>query len=367
MASEDYQALIDCFLELAALSAPSGSEKPVADYIQNYLADLDITVYEDNARESTGGNAGNVICRFGTGGEVVFLAHMDTARPTEDLKPVVTADRIRSDGSTILGADNRAGVAILLCALEKAARNPASYRDFTVAFTVCEETTLGGSRHLALDPAIKMGYAVDSSLRPGHFIHATYGAQRFAVEVNGKAAHAGLEPEKGVNAIWAAGKALANLELGRLNGDVLVNIGSISGGSAVNVVPEKVTLKGEVRSRDLGHLEETLHTIAKQFEAAATTLKATVDFQSQWDFKPYLIQPDQEVYQRLVSAIETADLKPVPHLSSGGSDANSLNAKGILAMNLGIGAQNPHANDEFILIDDFIHSAQIIDGLVRKP
>ncbi len=365
MSTDSRQRLIDHFLQLAAINATSEAEKPVADFIRTFLADLNVSIKEDDTHVTGGGDSGNLICQVGGGGEVVFLAHMDTARPTEQLQPRIQADRITSDGTTILGADNRAGVAILLYTLEQASRKREAFKNFTVAFTICEETNLSGSKHLTLDERIRMGYAFDSSLRPGHFIHATYGAVRYTVKVQGKAAHAGLEPEKGVNAIQAASRAISKLPLGRLEGDLTVNIGTISGGSAVNVVPAETVVKGEVRGREKARVDDTVRHISERFAASAEQLGAAVDFTSTWDFEPYYVEPGHESYRQLVAALEAAGLEPVPHLSPGGSDANSLNAKGIPALNVGIGAQKPHSDDEFILIEDLLKAAEIARELAR--
>jgi tripeptide aminopeptidase len=358
--------LIDLFLTLAAINATSGAEKPVADFIRQYLAGSGISVREDDAHKVDGGNCGNLICRVGTGGETVLLAHMDTARPTVELKPQVHTDRITSDGHTILGADNRAGVAALLSMLELAAKQPASFRDFTVVFTICEETTLSGSRQLSLDKKIKAGYALDSSLRPGHFIHSTYGSQRFTAEVTGRAVHSALEPEKGINAIWAASRAISTLQMGRQNGDVIVNIGTFSGGTAVNVVPGEAVIKGEVRGPDMEQVEATIEHVAERFSFATEQVHAALKFTSVWDFEPYRIEAEHEIYQRLVAVLTRLGLDPLPHHSPGGSDANSLNARGIAAMNIGIGAQKPHANDEYILIEDLVNTMKIAQALVQR-
>ncbi|MFC1543222.1 M20/M25/M40 family metallo-hydrolase [Candidatus Neomarinimicrobiota bacterium] len=357
--------LTHLFLQLTAIDATSGGERPVVEFIRNFLADREISIGEDDANADSNGSTGNVICEIGGGGEIVLLAHMDTAQPTADLKPRIQADRITSDGTTILGADDRAGIAVLLHTLEQAAINSEAYSDFTVVFTVCEETDLSGSKHLALDDRIRMGYALDSADRPGHFTHATYGAVRFIADVQGKAAHAGLEPEKGVDSIQAASRAISGLPTGRFEGDLTVNIGKISGGTAVNVVPARTTVKGEVRGRMHERVEETVKLIEGRFTTAVKELGASVDFTSIWDFEPYFIDPGHEVYKRLTAALEAVGLEPVPHVSAGGSDANSLNAKGIPALNIGIGAQQPHSNDEFIMIEDLVKTAETIKELLR--
>ncbi len=166
-------------------------------------------------------------------------------------------------------------------------------------------------------------------------------------------------------AILAAGRAIGELPLGRVEDDLTVNIGTISGGTATNVVPAEAIVKGEVRGRENERVEDTVKRISERFAASAEQLGATVDFTSTWDFDPYYVEPGHEAYRRLVAAMEAVGLEPVPHLSPGGSDANSLNAKGLPALNVGIGAQKPHSDDEFILIEDLMKSAEIVRELVR--
>ncbi len=362
---EPSSRLLDIFLEIAAIEGLSGNEKAIADYVKTFLACLDLAVYEDDAHRLNNGNSGNLLCRVGSGGEFVLLSHLDTARSTGNLKPVITEDRICSDGTTILGADNRAGVAVLLYVIEHALKNRLPINDFTLAFTVCEESTMIGSRNLSLNGAIRMGFVFDSALRPGKFIYRSFGARGFNVRITGKASHSGIAPENGISAIAVAARAIGRLPLGRVDEETTANVGKIEGGSAVNVIPEKALLAGEVRSLELDKVESLIGTIHREFQAAANSFGAALEFESQWDFKPYRITPEMEVYRRIETALRKCGLTPQPSISAGGSDANSLNARGIPAVNIGIGAQNPHSNDEFILIEDLHKSAQIALELIR--
>ncbi len=357
--------LIEIFLEVAKIEGLSGNEKAIADYIKSFLEKLGLAVMEDDTAQLSGGNCGNLICNIGSGGNFALLAHMDTARSTGNLKAVVTADRICSDGSTILGADNRAGVAVILYTIENTIRNNIPHQDFTAAFTVCEETTLIGSQNLSLDKNIEMAFVFDSSKRPGHFISQSYGAQRFTINIIGKASHSGVAPEKGVSSISAAAKAIANLQFGRIDEITTANIGKISGGTATNVVPEKTVLEGEVRSLNPENVEIVVANIEREFRFAADYFGAILEFESNWDFKPYRLTPDMAIYQRIETAIAAAGLSPKPSTTPGGSDANSLNGNDLPAVNIGIGAQNPHANDEFILLEDLQKSVEIAMALIR--
>lgn len=357
--------LTEVFLELVKIEGLSGSEKNAANYIISFLKGLGFSAYEDNSNKAAFGDTGNIICKIGTGGSFVMLSHMDTARTTRGVRPIVHADRITSDGTTILGADNRAGIASILCALEKAIKDKIRLKDFTIAFTTNEETTLSGSKNIELDSRIKMGFVFDSHLRPGNFICESCGAAGFNIRVIGRASHSGLAPEKGIDSISIASKAIADIKLGRLDEESTANIGTIKGGSAVNVVAEETIVEGEVRSMDLKKVQKKLDEIKAKFEKSALKAKGRIEFIYEWDFMPYKISPEAEVYRAAVEVIQSAGLSPRANISWGGSDANSLNERGIECVNLGIGAENPHANDEYILLEDLQKSSEIALELMK--
>ena len=150
----DRQRIIEIFLQAASINALSGSEKPIADFIKSFLSDYNYKVSEDDSQKFTSSNSGNLICKIGTGGDFLLLSHMDTARPTLETKPILEDDKIVSSGDTVLGVDNRAGIAVLLFILEKIAKENIPVKDFTVAFTTCEETTLFGSKNLVINGKI---------------------------------------------------------------------------------------------------------------------------------------------------------------------------------------------------------------------
>ena len=360
------QRLLEIFTTITKIDGTSGQERDVADYIKNFLTKVGFEIYEDQAGSRIGGNSGNLICKIGTGGDYVLLSHMDTARPTKNLEHKIEDDRISSKGGTILGADNRAGIASILFNLERAHNQRIPLKDFTVVFTISEENNLEGSKALQLDEKISSGFIIDSSLRPGKFIYSTYGATGLDITIKGKAAHSGLQPEDGISSIQVASRAIADLKLGRIDGDTTANLGKINGGSAINVIPEVTNIVGEIRGLTKEKVEETANHFKKQFEKSCNAAGAQLDFKYHWDFEPYKIDPDSRVYRELVGIYHRLGLDPEPVVSAGGSDANSLNAKGIEALNIGIGAQNPHSNDEFILFKDLNTTADIIYELIRK-
>lgn len=358
--------LINIFLQLIKIEALSQNEKPVADHIFDFLTALNLNPYFDKANIKSKSNTGNLICKVGGGGDVMLLSHMDTARPTGAVKPLILDDRIVSDGTSVLGVDNRAGIAVILYALEKMLLGKNAIKDFTIAFTTCEESTLAGSLNLGIDGRIKKCFIFDSSCRPGSFIYSGCGAKSLHVTIKGKASHSGLAPEKGINSIAIAAQALSKVKQGRIGDKTTVNIGTISGGSATNVVPETTQLTGEVRSFETEKVEELIHSIKAIFAKETSAQGAGLVFKDEWDFKPYHIPPETEIYKYVLRIMEKVGLSPDPVASLAGSDAHSLNSRGIPAINLGIGAQNPHANDEFILTADLYNSAKIARELMKK-
>ena len=359
------QRLLEIFIECASIEGLSQREKPVATYIKKFLSAIGEKIISDNSGKYSGSNTGNLIWKHGSGGNFILLSHMDTARSTKNLKTVFKKDRITSDGKTVLGVDNRAGIAVLLRLIEKIIKEKISVNDFTIAFTTCEETSLGGSKNLELNGEIKYGFVFDSYLRPGAFINESIGAASFDVLITGKAAHSGIAPEKGINAIMIASEAISQIKIGSLDQHSSVNIGLISGGSAVNVIPESTFVRGEVRSNKNDVLKKILEEINNIFQRTAKKFGGSSEFHYNWDFKPYLIKETDDIYKIITGTLKTVGLKPKPSISKGGSDANSLNERHIHAVNLGIGAQNPHSNEEFILFEDLNKSLEIAYQLVK--
>ena len=357
--------LVEIFLNLVKIDGISRNELQIRKHLVEFLENIGLKPVIDDADKIVGGNTGNIICKIGSGSNFVVLSHMDTAAPTKLIQPQILADRITSDGSTILGADNRAGIAAIIYNLEKMIQSGEKIQDCTVCFTICEENNIEGGKHLTLPPNIKNGYVIDSSLRPGKFIHRTYGAKGLNIEITGKASHSGLHPEDGISAIYTASLAISKLKLGRVTDTTTANLGIINGGEAVNVIPEKVEIVGEIRSQQVEDVDRLLAEFRLHFDDACQKTGAILNFNSQWDFRPYYVPEDSEVFQNTFNIIKKLGLKPEPMLSAGGSDANPLNAKGIQAVNIGIGAQNPHSHDEFILLEDLASAANIVHEILR--
>lgn len=363
---ETDRRLIEVFLEVATIDGVSGRERRVADHVIARLRHLGFDPVESNPARVGGGNAGNVVCAVGAGeADRALIAHLDTARPTGGLRTRLLPDRLTSDGSTVLGADNRLGVAILLHLAERVARGGLVARPFHLAFTVQEETTLAGSVALDVPRGVRMGFVLDSGLRPGNFVARSYGARRFHAEILGRAAHSGIAPEKGIDAVRIAARAVARMPLGRIDATTTANIGTLRGGSAINVVPERAELEGEVRALDPARVDTVVSDVRSVLLSEARDAGAELRFETAWDFHPYEVAAGTPAHREAVRAIGEAGLTATAAVSAGGSDANVLNARGLPTINLGIGSQNAHGDDEFVLLEDFAACARIAQALVR--
>lgn len=363
-------SLVHLFLDAVRVDAQSLRERPMADFITRALAGWPVHIREDDAASKFHGECGNLICLPSffdpSRPAIVLLAHMDTPRPTAFVRPVIRDSRIESDGTTALGVDNRAGTAILLQALRQHIA-AGKKGNFLVVFTVAEEVGPYGSRYLDLASYnVRHCFVFDCSHRPGTFIRAAVGCSIYRATFAGRASHAAVSPEKGINAIHIAAKALAGLDIGRMSPTMTSNIGMISGGTATNVIPDSCTVHGEVREFDSRRIAEYLAAVEEKFRSTALSHGGTVEFTSKTDFPPFRLRPYDDVVKMTEAVLLEVGLTPHPIEYLGGSDANELNAKGIPSVNLGIGAQNPHGNDEFILIEDLHKSVEIALKLMER-
>jgi tripeptide aminopeptidase len=363
------ERLINLFTRFATIDGLSLRERQIADEVSAVLRGAGIRVLEDSAGTRLNGTAGNLLCfspGFNSNQPAIMLtAHLDTVLPTAKLKPAREEVRITSDGTTILGADNRVGVSVLAYLLLAVTEGKLPTKNFFVAFTIAEEVGLLGASTIDLSPyGVQSIFVFDCSRRPGVYIRECVGLSLFNARFVGKAAHAGVAPEEGVNAIALAGAGIAKLELGRIDQDMTVNIGKISGGEATNVVPDKVDIEGEVRSFSPKRIQEQLGLIERTLSQAVIG-RGKLVFETKVDFPPYVHSHDSPIIRDVESALKAVGLQPQPIRYTGGSDANEYNAKGIPAVNLGIGAQKPHTFEEFVLIEDLVKSAEIAFMLLQ--
>jgi len=365
------ESLIALFSKLVLVPGTSRDEKRVAAWVRQHLANHPFDIAEDACGEVIGGNTGNLIIKprhFDPNRPVqVYLAHMDTVRNTSGIQVVRRDGRLTSDGSCQIGADNRAGMATLLHMLENHTEWERLGVNYMVVFTIAEEIGLLGATHIDLSAYnVEAAYVFDSSRRPGTYIRDCAGMYQFEIKVHGRAAHSAVNPEEGISAIMVAAKAIARVEIGKIADMTTLNIGKISGGDATNVVTPLCSVTGEVRSTTTERIMEYLRSIQSLFDEVAAAHGARIEMNWHREFPPYVHGSEAPIVHHIEAALRAAGLTPDPLRYTGGSDANILNEKGLASVNIGIGAQKPHADDEFILEEDLIAAARIADALMRQ-
>jgi tripeptide aminopeptidase len=343
--------VLDLFLELAAIPSPSGEEGAVAGVIGSYLRDLGLEHETDEAGNVLAALRGN---GSGDGRPILLCAHMDTVPPLGPIEPLVDDEGIvRNAAGTILGADNKAAVAVMLEAARLVLAEGRPQAGVELLFTVREETGLQGAAafdHTRL--AAEEGFVYDSSGPVGNVIRSSPWSRTIDVVFKGRAAHAGLAPEEGRSAILAASRAIADLPLGRIDEETTSNVGRITGGSARNVVPERCELAVEARSRDRRKLADLVQEMVDGFAFAASVSECEVETQIGESYPGYRFEPDEPVFRRACEAVERAGLIARPVDSGGGADANVFNSRGLPCVNLANGMQQVHTPDEHIAVAD---------------
>jgi len=364
--------LVDEFMELVKIDSVSKHEGKLTKVLKAKLEQLGAKVFLDNAGKKIGSDGNNIIAKIeGTKSlpTTMLSAHMDTVVPGEGIKPIVKEGTIKSDGTTILGSDDKSGIAIILEILRVLKENKIKHPPLDVIFTVCEEVGLLGAKNLDFSKIdAKMGYVLDNR-EIDKLVNRAPSHTNFLIKVYGKASHAGASPEKGISAITIASKAIAKLTLGKIDDETTANIGIIKGGQATNIVTPLVEVKGEVRSHNEDKLEYEIKEILKTFWKTAREMKKIIDGKLVFprteeeitkEYSCYSLREDESVVKRALEAGQKLSLDMQTMKAGGGSDANIFNEKGITTAVLGTGMRKVHTNEECIKIDDLILGAKLL-------
>ena len=372
----DRDRLSETFMALVKIDSVSREEARVSGMIQEIMADLGADIVIDNAGEKVNGDTGNLIARLKGNTEVpplILNAHMDTVEPGRGIVPELNDGVFTSMGNTILGADDKSAIAIILEALHIIRENSLACGPLEVVFTVCEEIGLMGAKHLDFKHiTAEYGFALDATDTRGVVTRAP-SANRLEFSVHGKEAHAGAAPEKGINAIKIASRAIADLELGRIDEETTCNIGVIQGGLATNIIPNLVKVRGEVRSHNAEKLESVTQTIVSAFDrAAAESTKIfdgdelpKVDSHVEHDFLRTHIAEDHPVVTLAAKAARNLGREMVCKTTGGGADANIFFQQGIITGVLGTGMQNMHTINESVRLDDMVEVVELLLEILR--
>jgi tripeptide aminopeptidase len=362
--------LVNEFIEMVKVSSVSGKEGRFASLLSEKLQELGFEVYIDNANKGTAGDTGNVLGRLkGTldTQPVLLCAHMDTVVPGENINPVIRDGIIYSDGTTILGGDDKAGIAAILEAVRHIKENNIPHGDIEVAFTISEENGMTGAKNMDYS-WLKSGLAfvLDSSGDIGTVIVQAPAKFSILTTIKGKAAHAGIAPEKGISAIQVAARAISSMKLLRIDNETTANIGMISGSGSTNIVCDKIEMSMEARSLVRSKVEEQARHMLECIENACREYGAEHETVQSLSYPELNIPRDAEIIKLVDSAIRKIGLETRLESTGGGSDTNIMSGKGLQAVTLGIGMTNVHTTSESIAIKDLEKTAELVAAIVQE-
>lgn len=366
----ELERLHHTFETLCRIESPSGRERACADWVAGELRAFGLETEEDDAGPAAGSDAGNLLARIPGRSEtsILLCAHLDTVPLTAPVEPVQVNGGWENANEGILGADNKSAVAIFL---ELARRLTSATAPPVVGvellFTVCEEVSLRGSKEFDVARLrSRFGYVFDHATPIGEIVLASPTHHQITAELHGRAAHAGLRPEVGRSAIAAAAKAIAPMRLGRLDSETTANVGTIAGGTAINVVPETCRVDAEVRSLDEAKVEATVTEMVDHLQDGANAAECDLDVIVERMFKGYRTAPRAEQVALAERALRACGYEPKQIATGGASDANSFEAAGFACTNLADGSERNHQPDERISVDSLDGMFEVAIALVEE-
>jgi tripeptide aminopeptidase len=349
--------LLETFLDLVRIDSPTRREADVAAYCARALSELGCEVRFDDTTDLTGSDTGNLIAMLpavGSTRTLVLSAHMDCVEPCTGVEPVVSDDGVvTSAGETVLGADDKAGIAAILEALRRMTEEDRPHPAVLIILTVAEENGLLGAK--ALDPGVVNGdvcLVLDADGAPGGIVVGAPTHYTFVATFIGAASHAGVAPEEGRSAIAMASRAICAMPLGRLDAQTTANIGTISGGSATNVVPPTTTVTGECRSLNRDRVEQVHSAMDQVMREAARSGGGSVDIAWTREYDGFVTPEDSPVLALVMAACGDIDLEPSAFTTGGGSDGNVFAACGVPTVVLSCGMRAVHSTAERIAVSD---------------
>jgi tripeptide aminopeptidase len=359
----------ETFAALCQIDSPSGRERPCADWVVSELRALGLEVQEDDTRDQTGSDAGNLLARLpGSSGQSVLLcAHLDTVPAVAPIEPMIVNGGWENANEAILGADNKAAVAVVLELTRRLAAQPDSPEvGLELLFTTCEEVGLQGAKAFdARQLHSSFGYVFDHASPIGEIVLASPTYYRIVADISGRAAHAGIRPENGRSAIQAAARAIAAMPLGRLDPETTANVGTINGGTNTNVVPEHCRVEAEARSLASGRAEELATQLIDHLQEGADASECDLDVSLQRMFEGYRTKQRDPTVVLAERALRATGYEPRPIVTGGGSDANALISSGFPALNLANGTERNHEPTERVSVDALEGMLEVAIALIE--
>jgi len=365
----DAARLLSTFLDLVRIDSPTGSEAACASYCAEALQAAGCTVRFDDSAAATGSDTGNLIAILpGTVPSTLGLsAHMDCVEPCRGVVPRVSEGLIVSAGETVLGADDKVGLAAAIEVLRCLAESGEDGPTVKAIFTVQEEIGLHGAKQLSVaDSACDLCLVLDADGTPGGIVVGAPTHYTFAAEFTGRAAHAGLEPERGISAIRMAVDAISHMELGKLDSATTANVGSIRSDGATNVVAARCELTGECRSLDRERVEAVRDEMDAALKSAADEHGGSVEVVWTREYEGFSAPADDTAVQLVSAACEDVGLTPRLYTTGGGSDANVLSAMGVHTLALACGMSGVHGTGEHLAVADMEALAALVLAVARR-
>lgn len=364
------QRLVDEFLELVQIDSETKHEQKIAPILKEKFEKLGVNVIEDDAAKKTGHGAGNLICTLpGVKGieAIYFTSHMDTVVPGNGVKPSIKDGYVVTDGTTILGADDKAGIAAMLEAIRVLKEERIEHGTIQFIITVGEESGLVGAKEL--DPSLieaSYGFALDSDGPVGNIIVAAPTQAKVKAIIHGKTAHAGVAPEKGISAITVAAKAVSKMPLGRIDAETTANIGRFEGGTQTNIVCDHVEILAEARSLIKEKMEAQVAKMKEAFESTAAEMGARAEVEIDIMYPGFKLGDGDEVVEVAKRAVTAIGRQPELLQSGGGSDANIIAGHGIPTVNLAVGYEEIHTKNERMPIAELTKVSEAVVAIIQE-
>ena len=364
------QRLVDQFMAMVKISSPSRQEGDFAAYLRQELEALGFSVEMDGAGEQAGGDTGNLIATLQGNTDIeplLFCCHMDTVLPCANIQPVITDGVIHSDGATILGGDDKAGIAAIFEGLRRIQERALPHGLLQIVFTICEEVGMHGAKGLDYSKikATRV-FVFDAEGPVGQIVVQGPAKDTLTALIQGRTAHAGLNPERGINAIQVAARAIDRMRLLRVDTVTTANIGTIRGGSATNIVTDQVELTAEARSLVNEKLDIQSAHMKTCFELAATEFGAVAKVDIQRSYAAFKLTESDPVVRQCMDAMASLGLTPELVATGGGSDCNIFNALGMTAVDLAVGMTDVHTKQESIKIADLEAAARLVEAIIER-
>jgi tripeptide aminopeptidase len=353
------ERLIKTFTELAGISSPSWHEKQVMDYLIKRFKKIGADCKPYRCGESY-----NLLIKISgdkSRTPILFSAHMDTVGPCENVKVIVTDTKITSDGSTVLGSDDKAAIAAFIEAFEYVKENGAPHGDIEILLSCAEEVGLKGIKGFDLSLLkSKFAFVFDSSGDIGRIIVKAPYHSNMKIKIKGRASHAGMAPEKGINAIRVLSEIISALPNGRIDDETTINIGIMSGGRATNIVPEEAVCDLEVRSIQKKKMIDVEKEVKRTVKSICSKYRAKASIKRDLEYEGFIVKRDDPISVIVSKAMKNIGLRPVFVSMGGGSDTNIINRSNIKAINLSCGMQKIHSIEEFIMIKDLVTVTKLV-------